>query len=106
MKKEFDYNVNPLMIAVTATIITLIEAITSGFGTLKVPSRGFGRGVLNGTVLLITFLIMTVIYKGYRKYVWTKKGLITLFVALAINLAIGVYCLINQYELNGYFVIV
>lgn len=79
MKKEFDYKVNPLMIAVTATIITLIEAITSGFGTLKIPSGGFGRGVLNGTVFLITFLIITVFYKGYRKYVWTKKGLITLF---------------------------
>ena len=105
MKKEFDYNVSPLMIAITATIITLIEAVASGFGTVKIPSGGFGRGVLNGTVFLITFLIITVFYKGYRKYVWTKKGLITLFVALAINLVIGVYCLINKYKLYGYFVI-
>ena len=106
MKNEFDYNVSPLALAIVATILTLLDAIFSDFGRARLIYRGFGRGELCGTAFIIGFLVVTIFYKGYRQYVWTKKGLITLFVALAINLAIAIYCIINHYNLYGYFGII
>ncbi len=98
--KEFNYNVSPNAIAVVSTILTLINAIFSNFGRIYFPNH-FGRGELNGSVIIVMFLVLPIFFKGYREYIWTKKGLITLLIALAINLPIGIYCTINRYNLFG-----
>lgn len=99
--KEFNYNINPIIIAVASIILTLLCAIFSGFGKMDYGT-GFGRGVMSGSVFVIGFLVLPIFFKGYRKYLWRKKSLIILFIALAINLPIGIYCLINQYNVVGY----
>lgn len=99
--KEFDYNINPIKIAIASIILTLISAIFSNFGKMDYGTE-FGRGVMSGSFFVIGFLILPMFVKGYRKYLWTKKSLIILFIALVINLPIGIFCLINQHNVVGY----
>lgn len=100
MKDNFNYNISPTLIAVVSTFLTLFNAICSNFGNLDLPT-GFGRGELSGTVLIIIFLVLPAFFKGYRKYIWTKKGLIILFIALIINFPIGIYCTVNRFNIYG-----
>lgn len=98
--KDFNYRVQPITIAIGSTVLTLINSLFSDFGNIYFRNH-FGRGELSGSFLIIIFLLLPVFYKGYREYVWTKKGLIILFIALAINLSIGIYCTVNRYNLFG-----
>ena len=98
--ENFNYCVQPISIAIGSTILTLISSIFSNFGNIYYRND-FGRGELSGSFFIIIFLILPIFFKGYRKYIWTKKGFITLFIALAINLPIGIYCAINRYNLFG-----
>ena len=98
--KNFNYCVQPVSIAIGSTILTLISSIFSDFGNIYSRNH-FGRGELSGSFFIIIFLLLPVFFKGYREYSWTKKGLITLFIALTINLLIGIYCTVNRYNLFG-----
>lgn len=82
--KKFNYNVSPALIAIASTFLTLFNAICSNFGNVYYRNQ-FGRGEMSGTVFIIIFLVLPIFFKGYREYVWTKKGLITLLAALIIN---------------------
>lgn len=98
--KKSNYDVQPLSVAIGSTILTLINSIFSDFGNIYYRNK-FGRGEMIGTFIVVTFLLLPLFLKEYREYIWTKKGLITLFIALAINLPIGVYCTINRHNLFG-----
>lgn len=98
--KDSEIIIKPVSIAVLSVILTLINSFFSKFGTVFLPNN-FGRGEMIGVFISLTFLLLPVFIKKYRKYIWTKNGLITLFVALAINLPIGIYCAINRYNLFG-----
>lgn len=98
--KNFNYNVQPIKIAIGSTILTLICSIFSDFGDIYYRNH-FGRGELSGSFLIIIFLVLPIFYKNYRKHIWTKKGLITLFIALTINLIIGIYCTANRFNNFG-----
>jgi ABC-type glycerol-3-phosphate transport system permease component len=100
MKKEFNYKINTVAVAIGSTFLTLFTSICSNFGKVYY-SNNFGSGEISGTVLILIFLLLPIFDKGYRKYIWIKKGLITLFIALAINLPIAIYCTINKYNLFG-----
>lgn len=101
MKKSRNKDeINPLEIAVTATISTLICAFFSHFGTIYFRNT-FGRGPLIGSFLTGFALIYPLFFKKYRKQVWTKSGLLILIPAFCINTAIGIYCSINRYKLFG-----
>lgn len=102
MKKDndFNYNIKPFHMAIVATLATLLTAITSDFGRQDF-SYEHGTFPIVGTMLIIIFLLLPIFFKGYRKYIWTKKGLITLFIALIINLPIGIYCTVNHFNIYG-----
>lgn len=100
MDKEFNYNIKPIYIAIGATLATAFTTITSDFGRKDLYYQ-HGNFPIIGTFIIVMFLVLPIFFKGYREYIWTKKGLITLLVALAINLPIGVYCIINHYNLFG-----
>ena len=94
---NFNYKINPVAVAVGATFLTLFISILTDFGNRDYSSHG-RTGNLSGTFIIIMFLVLPIFFKGYREYIWTKKGLIILFVALVINLPIDVICLINHYS--------
>ncbi len=98
--KEFNYNINPIHIAIVSTFATILTTITSDFGRKDLYYEHANFPIV-GTFIIIMFLALPIFFKGYREYIWTKKGLITLFIALAINLPIGIYCTINRYNLFG-----
>ena len=98
--KDFSYHLDPIQIAIGATALTLISSIFSDFGNIR-TSNNFGQGELNGSVFLIGILVIPIFMKGYRKYVWKKKGLIILIIALIINLSIGIYSTVNRYNNFG-----
>lgn len=98
--KNFNYCVQPITIAIGSTALTLICSIFSDFGNIYFRNQ-FGRGELSGSFFIIIFLLLPVLFKDYREYIWTKKGLITLFIALTINLSIGIFCTVNRYNLFG-----
>lgn len=89
-----------MSIAIGSTILTLISSIFSDFGNIYYRNH-FGLGELSGSFFIVVFLLLPVFFSGYREYIWTKKGLITLLIALVINLPIGIYCTLNRYNLFG-----
>lgn len=90
----------PGAIAVLSTMSTIVIPLLSNFGRLDIY-RGFGRSELAGSIFIIISLLMPIFVKKYRKEFWSKKGLIIFIVALAINLPIGIYSIINHYNLYG-----
>lgn len=100
MNNNFNYKVNPIFIALAATFVTIFTSICSDFGNVDVRNS-FGDGEISGTFIIIAFLILPLFFKGYREYIWTKKGLVILFIALVINLPIAIYCIINRWRNFG-----
>lgn len=98
MNNKFNYSINPIHIAIVSTCATLLTTITSNFGRKDLYYENANFPII-GTFIIVMFLIFPVFFKGYREYIWTKKGLIILFVALAINLPIGIYCILNHYNM-------
>ncbi len=98
MNNNFNYSrLKPISISIIATIVTIVDALITNFGTIRVyRTSNFG-----GTIILIMFSLLPLFFEGYREHIWTKKGIITLLIALAINLPIGIYCTINRYNLFG-----
>lgn len=100
MKIQRNNELNPASVAVLSTTITLITSLFYNFG--RVESRnGIFRGESTGTIILIFVLLIPIFFKSYRKELWSKRGLIILHVALAINLPIAIYPAINRYNLYG-----
>lgn len=94
---NFNYKINPVALAVGATFLTLFIAILTDFGNRDYGTHG-RTGNLSGTFIIIMFLVLPIFFKGYREYIWTKKGLIILFAALVVNLPIDIICLMNRYS--------
>lgn len=91
---------SPGAIAAASTLSTIVIPLLSNFGRLDIY-RGFGRSELAGSIFIIISLLIPIFVKKYRKEFWSKKGLIIFIVALAINLPIGIFGIINHYNLYG-----
>lgn len=70
--KNFNYNVQPVSIAIGSTILTLISSIFSDFGNIYYRNH-FGLGELSGSFFIVVFLLLPIFFSGYREYIWTKK---------------------------------
>ena len=87
--------IKPAQILIISVIISLIGSIITDFGRSNVYNQDSGVG---GTIFVVSVLVLPVFLKEQRKYAWSRKGLLTLIIALVINLPFAIVSLVNHYN--------
>lgn len=88
--------IKPAQILIISVIISLIGSIITDFGRANVYNQDSGVG---GTIFVVSVLVLPVFFKEQRKYAWSRKGLLTLIIALVINLPFAIVSIMNHYHL-------
>lgn len=89
--------IKPAQILIISVIISLIGSIITDFGRANVYNQDSGVG---GTIFVVSVLVLPVFFKKQRKYAWSRKGLLTLIIALVINLPFAIVSIMNHYHLK------